>query len=664
MKQCPVCKRQYRDDSLNFCLEDGEWLVADTDSAPTAILTDELQVEAPTRHQQISVSDPELAKTTEKTSLLDREPAGVFKKRDRRSPVLIAAVLIGAVALLGSAYWFFASQNDRQAPPSVARTAQVTSWSGLDLFPTISRDGKMLAFSSDRSGSFEIYLKQLVAGAREVQVTSDGNQNLQPSISPDGSFIAFHSKKRDGIWIIPSTGGTARQLSSFGSAPSFSPDGTQVAFQSDPLNDLSSNVRNALPPSTIWIVPVNGGEPKQVTTKGDPPGGHGHPSWSPDGNRLVFDVSDFASSRVACVDLKTSAVDLVAVDSALISDPVFSADGSFVYFSANMNTTIQRISLGGNCNANGKPENLFDSSGPRIRQMAVDGSGKRIAYSSLTTTSNIWSTHLNASGASEPQQVTHAALTRTIYPTFSPDGTRIAFQKFSAGNISHIWLINTDGSNETQIGTRSAICPTWSRDGKRITFISEEGDFTSMWYITHDGATEKKLFDFSEDVFIAKPSPDGKWVAYPSKQSGTTNVFLRSTEGNDVRQLTFDEEFAGFPAWSPDGRSLAVQLKRGEDSFIAVIAAEGGPIRQLTSDAGQSWVSDWSADGDEIVFAGQRDGLWNLYAVSVTTGKQRKLTNFTKLNTYVRYPVRARANDQIAFEYAETTGNIWMVEFK
>jgi len=56
--------------------------------------------------------------------------------------------------------------------------------------------------------------------------------------------------------------------------------------------------------------------------------------------------------------------------------------------------------------------------------------------------------------------------------------------------------------------------------------------------------------------------------------------------------------------------------------------------------------------------------MWNVYSVSRTTGAVRQLTNFTKLNSYVRYPAWSPLNDKIAYEYSETTGNIWMVELK
>jgi len=86
------------------------------------------------------------------------------------------------------------------------------------------------------------------------------------------------SLKREGLWIIPLTGGAAKQIADFGSHPAWSPDGSQIAFQSDPIRDIGFNVHNAQPPSTIWLISAEGGEPKQLTQAGSPMGGHGAPS--------------------------------------------------------------------------------------------------------------------------------------------------------------------------------------------------------------------------------------------------------------------------------------------------------------------------------------------------------------------------------------------------
>jgi TolB protein len=113
------------------------------------------------------------------------------------------------------------------------------------------------------------------------------------------------------------------------------------------------------------------------------------------------------------------------------------------------------------------------------------------------------------------------------------------------------------------------------------------------------------------------------------------------------------------PAWSPDGRWLAVEVKRGEHVQVAVLPAQGGPLRQLTAERGQSWPETWAPDSDRIVFAGEREGVWNIYSVSCSTGEQRQLTHLASTNGWVRYPAWSPAGDRILFERTAFTANVW-----
>jgi Tol biopolymer transport system component len=84
----------------------------------------------------------------------------------------------------------------------------------------------------------------------------------------------------------------------------------------------------------------------------------------------------------------------------------------------------------------------------------------------------------------------------------------------------------------------------------------------------------------------------------------------------------------------------------------------------LTSARGADFVNSWSPDGSKVAFAGRRNGVWNIYWVSIKDKAEKKLTDYTGLNTYVRYPTWSPRGNQIVYEYSETTGNIWLLELK
>ena len=93
-----------------------------------------------------------------------------------------------------------------------------------------------------------------------------------------------------------------------------------------------------------------------------------------------------------------------------------------------------------------------------------------------------------------------------------------------------------------------------------------------------------------------------------------------------------------------------------------LMPGNGGQATQLTFDKGKSWPHSFSPSGDKIVFAGQRNGIWNIYTISIATKVQKQLTNYSMLNAFVRYP--AWSADRIVYELAQSTGNIWMLELR
>jgi len=589
-------------------------------------------------------------------------------KRHKTGAVLAATVLV--VVTIAGIFALYKllnrSQPEINAAPPVLRNAQVTFAPSLDNDPSISPDGNSIAYSSDQTGKFEIYIKQLTPGGREIQLTTDGQQNSQPAWSPDGQRIAYFSKDRGGIWIMPALGGVPKQLTDFGCWPSWTRDGTFIAFQ--------SGVVNPLPPSTIWIVPSDGGTAKQITQVGNPTGGHGAPSWSPDGKRIVFTANDFLPTSLWSISVKgddLKRVGPLGLTASADNGAVYSADGRSIYFAGFFRPSygIVKITVSQTGDTVGDPALVMGFPGKTIRHLSFSADGKKLAYASLDVLSTLTTLPMSPNSnepAAPPAPLSNDRSERHVTPAFSPDGRRIAFGQWREGTGADVWLIDTDGKNLTQVTSNPAVdnVPGWFPEGDRLSFVSNRSGHFAPWSITLPSGKESNLFDLGSDVSYARLSPDGKEIAYNSNSGGTINLWIAPLDGGQPRQLTFDKELMGFPSWSPDGKLLAFEIKRGEDNYLAVIPSTGGTPVTLVSEHGLSWSHDWSHDGDKIAFAGQRNGIWNIYWVSRSTKEQKQLTNYSKLNAFVRYPAWSPLGNQIVYEYAETTGNIWVMELK
>ena len=586
----------------------------------------------------------------------------------RNKVATLVTMLVLGVILSALYLGFFRHKTMKSAEPKATdarllRTYQITFSSAYDRTPSLSPDGNSVAYSAVQKGSSQIFVKQLTAGGSELQLTSDSQENLEPAWSQDGQRIAF-SRTRRGIWIIPSLGGVAKQLTEFGTNPAWSRDGKLVAFQTG-LAEQSS---------TIWVVPSSGGPLRQITKVDQPNGSHTIPSWSPDGKSIAFTATKARNSSLWSTSLAGDELKRIVPSNFMkANNAVYSPDGETLYFSGFSGATsglwqIRVSPTTGDSQAD--PELIMGASLVNfINGFTLSSDGKKVAYSLAKTISNLYSLPISAARnepTGPPVPLTNDTSLRHLAPSFSPNGNKVAFGQLRAGVGEDIFLIDADGKNLTQLTNDPSMdyLPSWFPTGDRLAFLSGRKGHSAPWSVTLANGKEEFLFDLGPGVDHLRLSPNGKLVAFNAKNAGTTNVLVAPLEGGEAKVITMADGSIGYPCWSPDGQLLAVELKRGEESHVAITSSSGGPVKQLTFDHGLSFVHSWSPDGDKIAFAGRRNGIWNVYWVSRTTGQQKQLTKYTELNSYVRYPAWSPLNNQIVYEYVETTGNIWMLELR
>ncbi len=565
-------------------------------------------------------------------------------------------------------------------PPAPAKLTQLTNSLGSDLFPSFSPDGAAISYCSDRDGTFEVYVRQLAPGGREIRITSDGHDNVQPAWSPDGRQIAYTSRAEKGVWLVPALGGEPHRLTTFGARPSWSPDGATIAFQSGAPVDFLAAGPAAVPPSSLWLVPAGGGEPMPLTRPGSPVGGHGAPAFSPDGAEVVFvvwsggaelwsvSVRDGSLRRI--LPQRKDAAEDEGPSNYQYFDPVVSPKGDFLYFAAThdryLHTNLWRLRApAGRGGPWGAPEPVTPDGTSSVRHIAISPRTGTVAYAALSLASNLWSLPLDPKTslpAGGPVPLTRAAGFRMSLPRFSQDGSTIAFLSSGAGTSVDIFTIGRDGGEARPLteGAGAHILD-WFPSGDRIAFFTVRNGKKGLWAVAREDRSQRRLLELAEDVLVPRLSRDGTLVAY-TKSAPDVAVWVQPLKGGAPRRLTPPDAVAYFPCWSPDGRTLAVEVLRSPDVLLAVIPATGGIPTILVGEKGLSWPSDWSPDGEKIAFAGQRDGLWNLYWVARSGGAARRLTENKVRRAFLRYPAWSPQGDRIVYEYGETTGNIYLLD--
>lgn len=255
----------------------------------------------------------------------------------------------------------------------------------------------------------------------------------------------------------------------------------------------------------------------------------------------------------------------------------------------------------------------------------------------------------------------------------------IAFVSDRDGD-EEIYVMRDDGSSITQLTNNEEIdrWPRWSPDGKRIAFQRFAGDAREIYVmdvaVNGDGtvtaSNETRLTNSVGADGLPSWSPDGSRIAFNSSRNGDMELYVMKADGSEVIQLTDNPNGRSvWPSWSPDGEKIAFGSRGragGEDDDIYVLDLGTGEVTLLTpnDNGGADQVPRWSPDGAHIAFTRIEAGAagnWEIWTVDVASGLLQKLTDNSIRDVH---PAWSQDGARIAFASGEGVGveEIWVTD--
>ena len=278
------------------------------------------------------------------------------------------------------------------------------------------------------------------------------------------------------------------QVTSGPSAATWSPDGTELIYSMD---------------GSLWRQRIGVGVARQLTSG---PAYDYQPDWSPDGRTVVFARYARDAIELQLLDLESGRITPLTANGAVNVEPRWSPDGTRIAFVSTLFN--QRWHLFTVPPSGSAPQRLTednDSKLPRYYYSRWDHylspawspDGKELVLVSnrghIHGTGGFW--RMEARPGAAMREIRYEETTWKARPDWSPDGTRIVYSSYLGRAWNQLWIMPSEGGDPFPLtyGDFDATAPRWSRDGKRIAFISNESGNTGLWVLDVVGGARQAI---------------------------------------------------------------------------------------------------------------------------------------------------------------------------
>jgi serine/threonine protein kinase len=552
----------------------------------------------------------------------------------QRITVASWAALVVSIVLGGSGYALYKYlPRDRSLQPTGSfdqfRIARLTSSSDV-LDAAISPDGRYVVHSVDDGPGQSLWVRQ-VNTKSNIQIVRTANVSyIGMTFSKEGDYVYYVSRQLDqggaALYQIPVLGGPPKKLlDDVDTAVTLSPDGSRLAF-----------VRGSADGSTSLVVSrADGTAQQRLATLGstsvfaDGWEERMGPAWSPDGTVIASVIirtsGPHRGVEIAVVDVHTGQVKpLASRPWYMVRRLAWLADGSGLLAAAADKSSaysaqqVWRISYPSG--ETGRITNDLSNYGG----VSVTATGGAFVTTQSSTTAEI-----SVSVKDDPSAALVITPSRSTFDgryglSWTPDG-QILYSSATNGTYD-LWIMKADGSDRAAVITNAgaSLYPDVSRDGKTVVLTSDRAsDIFQVWRVGIDGA-DMTLVTQEETAWWPKVLADDS-ILY-----GAADRLWRVSLGGGAA-LRVTDTSTWRPAVSPDGSSFVCAYRKESTARVqlAVYQIGGTTPRQLfdipaTADS----QAQWSPDGRSVQYVDTRDGVSNIWNLSLTGGPATPLTHF------------------------------------